>query len=113
MDRLKWMLGANYGNDRTKDDQPGHIHGSNSGVGPFRYTDFINKNHQKIENKAVFASVDYKLSDSLTAQGSVRYNKESRKFQGCLYDPGDGVIASAFGFLSSVLTGQAVTIPPG
>ncbi|AEG50192.1 TonB-dependent receptor [Sphingobium chlorophenolicum L-1] len=114
--RVKWMVGGNYGHNSTKDDQTGQFTSSNNGVGPFRYNDFVNSNHQKIESKAVFASLDYGLTDTLTAQGSIRYNKETRDFTGCLYDAGDGALANAFSFLSNVLRGftpPTVALAPG
>lgn len=110
---IHWMVGANYGHDSTKDDQAGHYTASNSGVGPFRYNDFINSSHQKITNKAVFASLDYKITDTITLQGSARYNDERRRFRGCLFDGGDGALSDAFSFLSNLFTGGSVALPPG
>ncbi len=99
---IRWMLGGNYSHDTTGDDQRGDYIASNSGVGPFRYTSFINSNHQKITTKAVFGSLDYELTDRVTAQVSARYSDQRNRFSGCLLDVGDGLISNAFSFLSNL-----------
>jgi len=58
---MRWMIGASYQDDKTRDDQEGTYTASNSGIGPLRYHDFINANHQKIDTKAAFGSLDFKL----------------------------------------------------
>jgi outer membrane receptor protein involved in Fe transport len=105
-DRLRWMVGGNYQHDRISDIQIVYNQGSNSGVGPFRYTDFMNDSaHQKMRAAAVFGSVDYKLTDTLTAQASARYTDTKRTLDGCLRD-GDGGLAQGFGFLSTIFNGN-------
>lgn len=114
--RLLWMIGGNYGRDSTDDRQFGKFFASNSGVGPFRYSEFINVNGQKIRTKAVFGSLDYDLTDTLTAQVSARYNRQTNRFRGCLYDSGNGELAAAISFLSNVqrgFTDPIVNIAPG
>ncbi len=113
---FRWMIGGNYGHDKTADDQEGFYTASNSGVGPFRYNDFINSNHQKITTKAVFGSLDYELTSTLTAQASARYSNQRNRFRGCLLDAGDGEISTAFSFLSNSARGFApptVALAPG
>src|SRR5712675_1660680 len=99
--RMRWMIGASYQDDKTRDDQEGNYTASNSGIGPLRYHDFINANHQKIDTKAAFGSLDFKLSDTWSAQSSVRYTKYDNHFRGCLFDPGDGPLAAAFSQIAS------------
>lgn len=120
--RIKWMVGGNYGYDTTNDDQIGFNTGSNTGLRApdgtvlLRFYNFINSNHQKIENKAAFASLDYALTDTLTAQGSIRYNTEHRRSAGCIRDTGTGEIAGLVSFLSNASRGFTppfVTIPAG
>lgn len=113
---FRWMVGGNYGHDTTEDNQRGDYIGSNSGVGPFRYTSFINRNHQKITNKAIFGSLDYELANTVTAQVSARYSDQRNRFNGCLFDVGDGLISSVFSFLSNLsrnFTAPTVALAPG
>jgi outer membrane receptor protein involved in Fe transport len=64
--------------------------------------DFNTTDNQDIDTRAGFVSVDYKLSSAVTARASARYTLQDRSFNGCLSDPGDGEIASAFNFLSEI-----------
>lgn len=110
---LRWMVGGNYGYDRTEDNHVGYYTATNSGIGPFRYNDFINGSRQRIESKSVFGSLEYALTGNIKLQGSARYSDTTRKLQGCLYDAGDGALANAFAFLSELLTGNPISLPPG
>nr|WP_087575006.1 TonB-dependent receptor [Sphingomonas sp. CDS-1] len=110
---LRWMVGGNYGYDRTEDNHRGHYTATNSGIGPFRYNDFINSSRQRIESTSVFGSLEYSLTGNVKLQGSARYSDSTRKLRGCLYDAGDGALANAFAFLSELLTGNPISLPPG
>ncbi len=57
------------------------------------YDRFINENKSDIDAYAVFAGVDYDLTDELTLQGSIRYTHSKRKFAGCLRDSGGQIAA--------------------
>lgn len=107
---LRWMVGANYQKDNTKDAGYMNYHASNSGVGPFRYDNFYYNNNQDVTTKSVFGSLNYEITDSLTAQGSMRYTKSDNDASGCIHDSGDGQIATAFS-LFTILSGRP--IPPG
>jgi len=67
---------------------------------------------QHVTTKAAFGSLDYKLTDTLTLQGSARYTSLRHKLVGCLRD-GDGGLATAFGFLSTLLNGDPHVPAPG
>jgi len=112
-DRLKWMIGVNYEHDSSDDNQFIGLRGSNSGIGPFRFTGLYNINDQHVDTEAVFTSLDFKVLDTLTLQGSVRYTNQTRAFHGGLIDDGNGDLAAAFGFLSTLLSGSRTVIPPG
>ena len=112
-DRLKWMIGGNYEHDSSNDNQFIGLRGSNSGIGPFRFTGLYNINQQHVNTEAAFGSLDYNVLDTVTMQGSVRYTNQTRDFHGGLIDDGNGDLAAAFGFLSSALSGSRTVIPPG
>ena len=112
-DKIRWMVGGNYQHDRVSDNQLAEDQGSNSGVGPFRFFKFTNDaGDQHITTKAAFGSLDYKLADTLTLQGSARYTSLDHSLAGCLRD-GDGGLATAFGFLSTLLNGNPHVPAPG
>lgn len=110
-DRIKWMIGGNYQNDRVFErliSDPNTV--STNQIAPgFIIKSFYVDNLQKIETKAVFGSLDLKFSDTLTAQGSVRYTTQDRDFAGCLHDSGDGSLAGAF----SLFPNPPHTFQPG
>ena len=111
--RLKWMIGGNYSSDVSSEDQYGNYNGSNGGVGPFRFFTFDNANHQNIKTKSVFGSLDYEIIPTVSVQGSVRYTDSDDTFRGCVRDTGNGQLANALAFLSSLVTQSAATIPAG
>jgi len=118
--KFKWMIGGNYEHDHTNDTQFLFLRATNTGLrlppfvgGTFRWTEVNNLNDQKTDTYAAFLSADYELIDQLTFQGSVRYTKQNRDFNGCLADSGNGELAAAFGALSRLLSGTPTTIPLG
>jgi iron complex outermembrane receptor protein len=100
---LHWVAGANYAYDRSEDDQTGSLYGSNSGVGPLRFSSLHLENHQKVQTASAFGSLDYEIVPGLTAQGSARYTNFKDNFRGCLRDAGDGQLANSFDLLSDLL----------
>ena len=112
--QIKWMVGGNYEHDRVTENllfDP--LITSGAAVGPFAFDTTFVDNDQKITSKSVFGSLDYQITSQLTLQGSVRYTKQDRDFAGCVRDTGDGELATALGFLSTILTGTPQTIAPG
>jgi iron complex outermembrane receptor protein len=112
-DRVKLTVGANYEHDNIRNDDVGQFTSSNSGVGPARYSTFRDRADQRVSTYAAFASVDYKLTPTLTAQGGIRYTKQDRDFSGCILDGGDGQLAAAFDFLRTSSGFPSVSLPNG
>ncbi len=113
-DGIRWMIGGNYQNDRIDErlvQDP--IINSVTQIGPVSFDSFFIDNLQKVETKAVFGSLDVKITPTLTAQGSLRYTKQNRDFAGCTRDSGNGQTAAALSFLSTVLTGKVQNYAPG
>jgi len=111
---IRWMVGGNFQDDSSRDNQTGHYVGTSSGIGPQRFVEFINSNRQKVQTYAGFASLDVALTDRFGAQASVRYTKSTNNFSGCLYDTGDGFLAAAFSLIAAapISEGSCVTIDP-
>lgn len=113
-DRIKWLVGGNYEWDKVDERlivDPFATTGAH--VGPFNFDSAYVDNNQDIETKSVFDSVDYKIAEKLTLQGAIRYTAQDRHHIGCSRDTGDGTLATAIGFLSTILTGVSQTIAPG
>ena len=124
MDPFKWMVGGNYQRDKANEESI-VVNDATNGVVPTAgpmgpvpvYQDRTGYFwYQKPRVKAAFASLDYALTEQLTAQLSARYTQHERAFNGCLQDagPGDlGVSAGvAFLGLSELLSGTPSTIGP-
>lgn len=112
--RVKWILGANYQKSKTEERlvlDPFVATGSQVGPALFQSTAALSS--QNIRSKAAFGSLDYSFIDTLTAQGSVRYTRDTRNFGGCEADTGDGSTAGVFSFLSTVFSGMPQTLAPG
>lgn len=114
-DAFKYMGGINYQRDRSHDGQTLTFDGTNSGIGPFRYAGSgpINRSNQSIDSKAIFGSLSYTIDQAVTLDASGRFTKTIRDYTGCLSDKGDGVLATAFGFLSNLLNGSPTVPNPG
>jgi iron complex outermembrane receptor protein len=113
-DRLKWMVGGNFEHDVVDEQQNFNpLITSGTSVGPFDFDNFRIDNDQGIVSKGGFGGIDFDVAPGLTSQSSVRYTSEDRSFSGCTRDYGNGEIASAIGFLSTLFTGTPQTIPNG
>jgi iron complex outermembrane recepter protein len=103
--RLNWIVGANYERDRTYDfSQYNVADSSNSVVFPdIPFAVATNFSGQNMKTLAGFANADYKLLDTLTIVGGVRYTDSKRDFAGCT--SGDANVAETFARLSAAFTG--------
>ena len=112
--RLRWMIGGNYGRDETKERSSIQFITSNNSIGPFQWMYFADRNYVHIKTLAAFGSLDYQLTDTLSAQVSARYTKQNQNGRSCLTDV-DGALARAFSLLSitPIPTGGCVTFLPG
>jgi outer membrane receptor protein involved in Fe transport len=114
--RIKWMVGGNFSKDQALENQLSQFQTTTSLTpnGVFDAVYIIN--HQYITTKAAFGSLDYKITDKLTAQGSVRYTKQDRSFHGCAADDGDGTAIHALYELlnpgKTLAPGSCITMDP-
>lgn len=94
--RIKWMLGGAYKRDHVLEIQYAEPLISSSAILAGRLINgYTDTNDQRIKSRGVFGSVDFKLTDQLTLQGSMRYTKENRRYTGCVSDTGAGDLAGA------------------
>ena len=111
--RLNWLVGFNYAHQDTNETSSQEFNSTNDATTPFPFHSFDIYDNQHVNGYGGFGSLDYKLTETLTARASARYTQEDRSFDGCLADSGNGQSAKAFGFLSTVLSGVPAVIPPG
>ncbi|WP_395001380.1 TonB-dependent receptor [Sphingomonas sp.] len=99
---FRWVVGANYENSRTFEDQGlTFANGSSSAPG----TGYINTTGsevlQKIRNYAVFANGEYDIASALTLKLGGRYTKSRNRADLCSKGNGDGAVSSLFNILGS------------
>lgn len=109
--RVKALLGANYGHDRTY-EALANI--TPAGFSSNAFTSAEGVGTTKLDRYAVFGSLDYEVIDTVTLQGSARYSKSKRDYAGCSRgyngDNSLGVLVAAAG---NRLRGTPVAIAPG
>ena len=101
-ERTRWMIGGNYQDDTVNEfwllGPP--LSDSGDHAGPFNFNSADVQNDQTIKTKSGFGSLDFDITNTLTAQGSVRYTSQQRDFTGCTRDSGDGTLITAVNFLT-------------
>ncbi|WP_082594786.1 TonB-dependent receptor [Sphingomonas sp. Root710] len=82
---IHWLVGANYGNDRTNDDVTQFLRNASAVQNIFGFPSNGGRilARQRIKNWAVFTSIDAELTDQLTLSGGIRLSEDTRKFRGC------------------------------
>ena len=119
-DKLKWMVGGNYQRD-VANEATILLNDASNGVVPTPTGPVYQGKsgyfwNQQPTTWAVFGSLDYQLTDQLSAQLSARYTDHKRDFSGCIRDAGPGNfgvgVGTAFLGLSELLTGTPSTLGP-
>lgn len=99
-----WIVGANFERDKTYDNFLQSYGGSSAvptlGV-PLGPTN--PRNRQKTTTYAVFANVDYPLTDTLSVHGGLRYTRVNKDYAGCAHDSGDGTWSLASQAIQNLL----------
>ncbi len=101
---FKWIVGGNVAVDTSDDNQFVDSIGSNQKFQSILFTGFQNVNHQRVSTWAAFGGLDFQITPTLTAQGSLRYTMQDRNFTGCLRDVGGG-LARGFTVVSTLFSG--------
>jgi len=99
---FRWVVGGNYENSRTFEDQGlTFANGSSSAPG----TGYINTTGsevlQKIRNYAVFANGEYDVTSALTLKLGGRYTKSRNRAELCSKGNGDGLVSTLFNIIGA------------
>ncbi|SEJ47990.1 Outer membrane receptor proteins, mostly Fe transport [Sphingobium sp. AP50] len=106
--QLHYVVGLNYAWESVFDQSDPLARTSSF---PFQRASAHSDQH--INTYAAFASLDYKLTDTLTLQGGVRYTDQHRRFIGCTYDSGAGDFSAVVSRIATARAGHPITIAPG
>ena len=103
---FRWVLGANYEQSQTFEDQ--HLTFAN-GSSSRGQTLFINSTGsevlQKIRNQAVFANGEYDVTSKLTLKAGGRYTESRNRANLCSKGDGDGLVSVLFNILPVAVFG--------
>jgi len=119
--RFNWLVGANYARDKSYENDsvdPFVSTGSYSpaalGLGPFLQFGAINTDLAK--TYSVFANAEWKILDSVSVHGGIRYTKSDQAFTGCSYStyPSVTIVQNAVGAeLAGLYGGTSIPADPG
>ncbi|MES2492045.1 MAG: TonB-dependent receptor [Pseudomonadota bacterium] len=104
-DQYHWVVGANYENSKINENQLQSYANNTSAINSGIFQNGI-RNHNAIENWAVFGNLEVEVLPGLTAKGGARYTKSRIKNTACGTDAGDGNIANVFNFLGDAFNGN-------
>jgi iron complex outermembrane receptor protein len=95
--RLHWLLGLQYSDDRTEELVHGYLPYSTSAY-PFTafglpsFSNIAFSSNPDVKTKGVFANIDYAAPENVTLHAGARYTKSDNEYNGCLIatDPNFG-----------------------
>lgn len=110
--RLRWIVGANYSNDKVFDNDL-FAFGDATGGRAFGISTAGFFSDQKMNNYAAFGNVEFSATDQLTLKAGARYTKADRTVSTCSYDTGDGTTAAVFTYIARLFNPAAPAVAPG
>jgi outer membrane receptor protein involved in Fe transport len=117
---FNWVLGANYEDSRTWEDQFQHHHDTTVATALGVRTSAENAASKK-RNYAFFASGEYEIAEGLTLKASTRYTNSRQTMNQCNFDTGDGGNLAAVGGIYALfhpgkpfnfVSGDCLTLDP-
>lgn len=105
--RIRWVIGANYEDSKTREDQVLRYWANTNYFAPNLY---INHSgvilEQNIENWAVFGNLEFDVTDRLTLKASGRYTDSKISAYNCGYTAENGNVNKLFNILGGALGGN-------
>lgn len=122
MGSLKWLLGANYDDAKTRQDNFFELVGYSASdpLGTGTPSAFIgttlNEFNSTLETIGIFANAEYQLTPKLTVNGGIRYTENKQTATYCYSDPSGGLnggtpTADVFTVFEGLFTGNP-NVPP-
>lgn len=119
-DRLNWIVGGNYQNDRIRDLQQVFLADSPSSyIGPFHFLSAINDSENRSETIAAFGNAEFNFLDNFSVEAGARYTHSRIDYLGCTKDSGANDLAPLFRFIqgqfgvpATAAAGQCITLLP-
>jgi outer membrane receptor protein involved in Fe transport len=100
---FRWVLGGNYENSRTFEDQTlRFLDGSSSNPGTLGINSTGSQVLQRIRNYAFFGNVQFDIASALTLKLGARYTNSRNRADLCGTANGDGKVADLFNLLGTL-----------
>ena len=110
---FRWVLGANYENSRTFEDQfLTFANGSSSNPSTMHINTTGSEVLQNIRNYAFFANGEYDIAEKLTLKLGGRYTNSRNRADMCSKGNGDGLVSSLFNVIAQFFTAPGVPFTP-
>lgn len=110
---VRLLVGGNYEHQKLDETGFNFLNGTNTQFFGIHADQQKSINNQDVDTYAAFGGIDWKIVPTVTVQGSVRYTRQDRAYQGCSADGGNGGFALAFGGIATLLSGIPTVIAPG
>ncbi|NIB44128.1 TonB-dependent receptor [Pseudomaricurvus alkylphenolicus] len=113
-DQARWVVGINQENSDTfEESELRYIDGTNYTLS----NNYINGSSiridQSIESSALFANLDYDVTDDLVFKLGARYTESEIDAVSCNHSTGDGAVAELFNMLGAAFGGGTLFTPIG
>ena len=106
-----WIVGANYRNDEVSESYFNLLpDASTSQAVSIDFSAATIDAQTDIDSWGIFANLDYEISSSLSATLGARYSVDERAVTQCVYDDGEGGLASIFTIIANAT--RAAQTPP-
>jgi iron complex outermembrane receptor protein len=106
-----WVVGANYEQDNTFENDHVAYNASSSGLDNGIFTSGYSST-EKMKNYAAFANIEQQIVPTLSFRAGARYTQSNRHAENSTYDSGDGVDAAFFANVLSPLYQQFIVGVP-
>jgi iron complex outermembrane receptor protein len=107
-----WVVGANYEQDNTFENDHVAYNASSSGLDNGIFTSGYSSK-EEMKNYAAFAHIEQQILPTLSLRAGARYTKSNRDAVNQTYDSGDGVTSSFFASVLSPLYQEFIVgVPP-
>jgi iron complex outermembrane recepter protein len=107
---IQWLIGANYNHDNIPESKAQDLRDGSAAqnILGFKVLGALPQIEQRIRSWAVFGNVTIPLTDQIDLSAGVRFNEETRKFQGCTLDLNGGTLSAYNAFNNFLRTASGL-----
>lgn len=110
-DRVNWIVGASFDDIKTEQNNFFYLGDYSANADLIKLT--LNNFNSRQKSYGAFGNVEFKITDSLTLQGGIRYTKNDLSAKYCYNDPAIDTGQGAAFLFGAALNSVPITIRPG